>query len=89
MIMDTLEQEEPCYEVLTIDDWYFYEYREELKDAPWYYRQYYEEWGIDENSDFEGPWDPAYMHFLLTDESGCGRTNARKRVISPPLCPNT
>ena len=38
-----------------------------------------EQWGIYENMDFKGPWDPAYMHFLLTDESGCGIDGARIR----------
>ena len=47
--------EEGSYEGLTLDDWYFFEFREELRYAPWYYRRYYEEWGIYENEDFEGP----------------------------------
>jgi len=29
--------------------------------------------------DFQGPWDPEYLHFLLTDESGCGVDGARIR----------
>jgi len=62
-----------------LDDWYFYEHEAELKDAPWYYRPYFKQWGIYANSDFKGPWDPAYMHFLLTDESGCGVDGANIR----------
>ena len=37
-IADPTEVEEELYEGLTLDDWYFFEFREELKDAPWYYR---------------------------------------------------
>jgi len=62
-----------------LDDWYLFEFREELEDSPWYYRQYYEQWGVYESMDFEGPWDPAYLHFLLMDESGCGVDGARIR----------
>ena len=79
LIMESPEQEEACYEGLTLDEWYFDEFGEELKDAPWYYRQYFEQWGIYENMDFKGPWDPAYMHFLLTDESGYAIEGARIR----------
>jgi len=78
-IIDTPEQEETCYEGLTLDDWYLYEYEEELKDTPWYYRLHFKQWGIYANSDFKGPRHPAYMHFLLVDESGCGVDGANIR----------
>jgi len=48
-IADSPGWEEGSYEDLTLDDWSFFEFREELQDSPWYYRRYYEEWGIYKN----------------------------------------
>jgi len=79
---------EMLYNGLTIEEWYWNKYDDEIENKPWYYRKYYEDFGVDQHEFYEGPQNPEHLHHLLTDDV-LGGSRVRNRCTGDEDLPNT